>query len=161
MSCPVLRSCLGSKRGGDRIDLLHHEFPLQRQLSNVFAVEFRQLPFSWMIQDKERVPLSYRPRLSRDNLRFHTTHDTHSAWTPHYRSATNSLRQIDIFTSKECNSTSSLSGTHHPDIIHTLNEVRADDHCPRVMTSRNSGPRSPIKKKLIFPTFCLNILSDR
>lgn len=43
--CPVLWSCLGAKRGGDRIDLLHHEFFIQRQLINVLTPDARQLVF--------------------------------------------------------------------------------------------------------------------
>lgn len=45
-------------------------------------------------------------------------------------------------------------------IIYTLTEALAADHCPKEITSKNSGPRRPTKKRFIFPISFFNIPAD-
>lgn len=46
------------------------------------------------------------------------------------------------------------------DVIHTLTEARADDHCPRAIGRKSSGLRRPIKKRFIFPVSFFNVPAD-
>jgi len=41
-----------------------------------------------------------------------------------------------------------------------VKQALAFDHCPRDITSKNSGPRRPVKKRFMFPISFLNIPAD-